>query len=254
MPISMPEALQQALSLPGLGWLILTIGAAGLVRGFTGFGTAMIFVPVATQFLPIADVVFLMAATGIVSTFALAPQAWHECDKTEISTMGIAATLTVPLGLWVMAQADTVALRWIACGITGVTLLAIVTGWRWQGRLGAPGRLAIGGSAGVIGGMTGLTGPVVIVFYLASSSDVRKIRANTIIFLALLDVAIVFSILIGGAADLSILWIVLLLGVPYLTTTLIGKALFDPKLERIYRAAAYSVILIAVVSGLPILD
>ena len=61
-------------------------------------------------------------------------------------------------------------------------------------------------------------------------------------------------ILISGAADLSILWIVLLLCVPYLITTLIGKALFDPKLERIYRLAAYSVILIAVISGLPLLD
>lgn len=250
----MPDGLQQALALPGLTWLILTIGAAGLVRGFTGFGTAMIFVPVATQFLPIADVVFLMAATGIASTFALAPQAWRDCDKVEISTLGFAATITVPLGLWIMVQVDSVALRWVVCGITGLTLLAVVTGWRWEGKLGLPGRLAIGGSAGVVGGMTGLTGPVVIVFYLASSTDVRKIRANTIIFLALLDVVIVFNILISGAADLSILWIVLLLCVPYLITTLIGKALFDPKLERIYRLAAYSVILIAVISGLPLLD
>ncbi|WP_171090777.1 sulfite exporter TauE/SafE family protein [Ruegeria sp. HKCCD9179] len=250
----MPDALQQALALPGLNWLILTIGAAGLVRGFTGFGTAMIFVPVATQFLPIADVVFLMAATGIVSTCALAPQAWRECDKSEISTLGIAAAITVPLGLWIMAQVDTIILRWIACGIIGLTLFAVITGWRWEGRLGLPGRLAVGASAGVVGGMTGLTGPVVIVFYLASSTNVRKIRANTIIFLALLDIAIVFNILIRGAADMSILWIVLLLGVPYLITTLIGKAVFDPKLERIYRVAAYSVILIAVVSGLPILD
>ena len=250
----MPEGLQAALALPGIGWLIFTIGAAGLVRGFTGFGTAMIFVPIGTQFLPAIDVVFLMAATGIVSTLALAPQAWKECDKSEVGTLALAAAVTVPLGLWVMVQVDALVLRWIACTVVGLTLLAVATGWRWNGRLGLPGQLAIGSSAGAVGGMTGLTGPVVIVFYLASSANVRKVRANTIIFLALLDIVIVTNIMIGGLADTSALWVVLLLSVPYVITTLIGKALFDPSLEKLYRVAAYSVIALAVITGLPIFD
>lgn len=250
----MPEALVAALETPGLVWLCLTIGAAGLVRGFTGFGTAMIFVPVGTQFLPSADVVFMMAATGIFSTMALAPSAWKECDKGEVSTLALAAAITVPLGLWLMVQLDSLTLRWIASGVIGLTLLAVVTGWRWHGKLGLKGRLAIGGGAGTVGGMTGLTGPVVIVFYLANARDVRKVRANTIIFLAMLDVVIVANILLSGLADIQTLWVALILTVPYLITTLIGKALFDPSLEKLYRVASYGVITLAVISGLPILD
>ncbi|KUJ80701.1 hypothetical protein AVO45_06620 [Ruegeria marisrubri] len=250
----MPDALLQALATPGLGWMMFTIGAAGLVRGFTGFGTAMIFVPVGSQFLPIPDVVFLMAATGIFSTAALAPQAWRQCDKAEVSTLALAAALTVPVGLWVMSQLEAVTLRWIASGVIGLTLTAVITGWRWHGRLGLRGRLAIGGSAGTIGGMTGLTGPVVIVFYLANARDVRTVRANTIIFLAMLDIVIVANILLGGLAGPSTLWLVVLLSIPYLVTTLVGKALFDPSLERLYRIASYAVIATAVISGLPILE
>lgn len=250
----MPDALLQALATPGLGWMLFTIGAAGLVRGFTGFGTAMIFVPVASQFLPIPDVVFVMAATGIFSTAALAPQAWRECDKGEVSALALAAALTVPVGLWVMTQLEAVTLRWIASGVIGLTLAAVITGWRWHGRLGLRGRLAIGGSAGTIGGMTGLTGPVVIVFYLANARDVRTVRANTIIFLAMLDIVIVANILLGGLAGPSTLWLVVLLSIPYLVTTLVGKALFDPSLERLYRIASYAVIAMAVISGLPILE
>lgn len=48
----MPEALAGVLATPGLVWLILTISVAGIVRGFTGFGTALVFVPVAGMFLP----------------------------------------------------------------------------------------------------------------------------------------------------------------------------------------------------------
>lgn len=250
----MPDDLITALATPGLFYIVATITVAGLVRGFTGFGTAMIFVPIAQQFLPMADVIFLMAATGIVSTVALFPAAWKQADKGEVSALALAATLTVPLGLWVMGQVDPLVLRWLACGVIGITMLAVVTGWRWEGRLGWPGRIGIGASAGTVGGMTGLTGPVVIIFYLANARDVTKVRANTIVFLALLDIVIVANLLLAGLAHGPILWIALLLAGPYLVTTLIGKALFDPRHEKIYRIAAYSVIAMAVISGLPILD
>lgn len=250
----MPDALLAALETPGLVWLCLTIGAAGFIRGFTGFGTAMIFVPIGIRFLPTADVVFLMGVTGLASTLALAPQAWRDCDRGEVGTLALAATLTVPLGLWMMTRIDPLALRWMVAGMVGLTLLAVVTGWRWQGRPGWLGRLAIGGGGGVVGGMTGLTGPVVIVFYLANARDVVKVRANTIIFLALLDLVIVVNILLGGLSDPDMLWVALILSMPYLVTTLIGKRLFAPSLERIYRLTAYGVIALAVTSSLPIFD
>ena len=250
----MPEALVTALESPGLFWMIVTIGVAGLVRGFTGFGTAMIFVPVGTQFLPTADVVFLMAGTGLVSTMALFPSAWRVADKAEVSALSIAAGVTVPVGLWLMAQLDVLTLRWVASGVIAVTLTAVITGWRWQGKLGWPGRFGIGGAAGTVGGMTGLTGPVVIIFYLANARDVAKVRANTIVFLAALDAVIVTNLVFGGMADMRGIWIVGMLAVPYLITTLIGKALFDPKLEKIYRVLSYSVITGAVIIGLPLLD
>ena len=34
-----------------MGWLILAALLAGLVRGFSGFGTAMVFLPIASQYL-----------------------------------------------------------------------------------------------------------------------------------------------------------------------------------------------------------
>ncbi len=250
----MPEAFLTALETPGLIWMVLTIAAAGIVRGFTGFGTAMIFVPIGTIFLPTADVVFLMAVTGLFSTTALFPAAWKEADKAEVSALSIAAGITVPFGLWLMAQMDALTLRWVASGVIGVTLAAVITGWRWKGDMGWPGRFGIGGAAGTVGGMTGLTGPVVIIFYLSSARDVSKVRANTIVFLAALDAVIVANLVFGGLSSLSALWAALILSVPYVITTLIGKALFDPGLEKIYLLASYAVIAVAVLTGLPLFD
>lgn len=250
----MPEALGTALATPGLGWMALAILTAGLVRGFTGFGTALIFVPVAGQFLPGPDVIAIMALTGMFSTVALVPGAWKLADRGEVGALAFAAAVCVPVGLWVLSVLDPLTLRWIVSGVVAATLAAVITGWRWHGRLGGAGRVAIGGGAGLLGGMTGLTGPVVIIFYLANARSARSVRANTILFLAALDVVLIVTLMVSGQAGAGTLWIALALGVPYLLATVIGQAVFDPLYEKAYRIVAYGVIGLALVSGLPILD
>lgn len=248
----MPDLLTGVLATPGLFWLIATIGAAGIVRGFTGFGTALIFVPVAAMFLPAADVVALITMTGIASTAALLPRAMRTGDVAEVGVMALAALVTVPLGLWLLSLLDQIVIRWLAAGVAGAMLGALVAGWRFSGEVRKGGLLGVGGAAGLIGGLTGLTGPAVILFYLSGAARAEIVRANTIIFLAALDVVIVANLMLRGMTDLSLFLLAMLLAVPYFATTMLGQALFDPGLERFYRWAAYGVIALAVVTGLPI--
>jgi uncharacterized protein len=250
----MPEALASALALPGLGWMGLALVAAGLVRGFTGFGTALIFVPVAGQFLPMAEIIMVMALTGLFSMAALVPRAWKSADRGEVASLAFAAALCVPLGVWLLSLLDGLTIRWIVSVVVALTLVAVMTGWRWQGRLGWPGRFAIGAGAGTVGGMTGLTGPVVIMFYLANASSANMVRANTILFLAALDVVLVVNLSLFGYVSAQTLWIAAIMVLPYLIFTLVGQALFDPGHEKAYRVVAYGVVGLALVSGLPVLD
>ena len=248
----MPDALPQLWATPGLFWLALTIAVAGVVRGFTGFGTALIFVPVAGIFLPPATVIGVITLTGIASTGALLPRAWGQADRREVGMLALAALITVPIGLWILSLLDTGVVRWTVAAIAALTLLALVSGWRFSGRVSRPGLVGIGGAAGVIGGLTGLTGPVVILFYLAGQAAARSVRANTILFLAALDVVIVCNLFWRGGIAWDTVILAMGLAVPYFITTLIGQALFDPRYERLYRWSAYGVIALAVTSGLPI--
>jgi len=248
----MPEAFSAALATPGLPWLLLAIGVAGVVRGFTGFGTALIFVPVAGIFLAPQVVVGVMMLTGLVSSAALLPRAWGQADRGEVGLLALAALITVPLGLWLMTRLDPTLIRWCVAVIASVTLAALVSGWRFSGRVNRPQLAGIGAAAGGIGGLTGLTGPAVILFYLAGQSVAQTVRANTILFLAALDVVIVANLLVRGTVTAGLVPLALVLAVPYLITSLIGQALFDPRHERLYRWAAYAVIGLAVLSGLPL--
>jgi uncharacterized membrane protein YfcA len=250
----MPEALITAGATPGLIVLMLAIAVAGIVRGFTGFGTALIFVPVAGIFLPPAVVIGVMTITGVFSTGALLPRAWGQASRAEVGLLALAALIAVPLGIWLLERLDGLTIRWIVALVAGLTLTALVSGWRFSGRVSRPGLAGIGGAAGVVGGLTGLTGPVVILFYLAGQAAAQTVRANTILFLAALDVVIAINLFWRGAIAWETLWLALILAVPYFTTTMIGQSLFDPHRERLYRWSAYGVIGLAVLTGLPIWD
>ena len=124
----MPDLLADVLATPGLVWLVLTISGAGIIRGFTGFGTALIFVPVAGIFLPPAQVVALITLTGVASMAALLPRAWGQAARGEVTILVVAALITVPAGIWLLGFLDPVAVRWIVAGIAAATLAALVSG------------------------------------------------------------------------------------------------------------------------------
>ncbi|UZD92447.1 sulfite exporter TauE/SafE family protein [Cognatishimia activa] len=249
-----PDILTSVLATPGLVWLVLTISVAGIVRGFTGFGTALIFVPVANIFLPAADVIAITMLVGFGGSAALLPRALKVAEVKDVSILGGAAILTVPLGLWVMTQLPQDAIRWTAAVIAFAMLSALVLGWRYRGRIDMKRLLGIGAAGGAIGGMTGLTGPAVILFYLANGSRAEIVRANTILFLAMLDVVIVANMTIGGLITWQMVALGLFLAVPYFLTARVGQGMFDPKYEKTYRTMAYLVIALAVATGLPIWD
>lgn len=248
----MPDAALAALAQPGIWWLAATLMVAGVVRGFSGFGSALVFVPVAGIVLPPTHVITIIALVEIASIAALVPRAWGQADRGQVGLLVLSALPTIPLGLTVMEALDAVVVRWIVAMFAGVTVIALVSGWHFTRKVRVPMMLAIGATAGLLGGMTGMTGPIVVLFYLAGRSAAQSVRANTILFLAALDLVIVASLALRGFTDISILWLTGLLAVPYFLCMMLGQALFHPAHETLYRRAALAIIALAVVTGLPI--
>src|ERR1700710_2870892 len=90
-------------SLVTLGGLVLSAFVAGLARGFSGFGAALIFVPLASalsspKFAP----PLLTIVDGIFSAY-LIPRAWREMNAREVLVMFAGAVLGIPLGGAILA-------------------------------------------------------------------------------------------------------------------------------------------------------
>lgn len=250
----MAGVLAGALATPGLPWIALAFLAAGLVRGFTGFGTALIVMPVAAAYLPMPVAIALVMFAGMFTWPLIVPRAFRTADRAEVLVMVAGAILAAPLGVWLLTWVERDVLRWAVSLAAAATLAALVTGWRYHGRVRGAGLAGIGAAAGVLGGTTGLTGPPVILFYLASTRPAAIMRANTILFLSLLDIGIVANMALQGLIDWAVLPLTAALAMPYGAGISVGQGLFHPDRGLIYRRLAYSVIAAAILTGLPLFD
>lgn len=255
MPEALTSGLMQALGQPGLPVLALTVAIAGIVRGFTGFGTALIYLPVAAIFIPPAHAILSLVVLGLGSLIVLVPRAWPKAEKADVGTLSLGAIVVMPLGVALLAWLDEGTVRWAVAGVATVTLVLLLSGWRYRGHIGRVGQLGVGGLSGLVGGATGLTGPVTILFYLgAADKRAETVRANTILFLALMDIALIVNFLVAGLGGMQPIWLGVLLMPAYIFGARVGELLFRPGLETTYRATASVVIGLAILTGLPVFD
>lgn len=241
-----------ALATPGVIWVLSVTFLAGVVYGFAGFGAALVYMPIATAFIAPALAVGAFSVSAIVSLVTVVPKALRQCDLRAVAQLMVASILLMPLGLYALGNWDISVLRWLVLGVTTVTLLSLVVGWRRKAGNGIWARFFVGGAAGLVGGATGLVGPIVVLFQLSSGDGAARGRANTIIFLTLTSLLTLPLMWAQGILGGQALWLGCLLIPPYGLGSLLGQALFDPSRERLYRLVAYSVIAAAIVIGLPI--
>lgn len=248
----MPDIVAQTLALPGFGWLVFAAFLAGVVRGFSGFGTAMIFLPIAAQVLPPVWSILALIGMDIVGPLPILRRAARDASGRDVALLVGFATLCAPLGVWLLTVMSPDTFRYVICTLALGLVVCLVSGLRYRGKPTATLVGATGAVAGVSGGLSGIPGPPVILLYMASSQPVAQIRANTMIFLFVFDFVLLSILWLSGRGSWPPFMAGLLLAVPNSLGNLAGQALFDPARVRVYRLIAYSVVAISAVMGLPV--
>jgi len=248
----MPDLLHSVLVLPGLPVLLLASLMAGLIYGFAGFGAALVFMPLASAVVSPALAVAGLSVAALASVVTVVPKALPQIDRGATGLMLLAGLIAAPLGIAVLHHADPGVLRWGVASVVAVTWVALASGWR-RGAGDGPGmRAAVGAACGLVGGATGLTGPVVILFHLSGSDSAAKVRASTMVFLTFLSLGLLPLMALQGLLGPQAITVGLVLLVPYGIGCRIGQALFRPGREHLYRRVALALIAVSVIAGLPV--
>ena len=248
----MPDILATALATDGLIWLVIAVFIAGLVRGFAGFGSAMIIMPVASSVLtPVEAVVFLITAE-LIGPVPNALAAWREGTPRDVGRLALGAVLALPFGVWALNSMDATMFGWAVSIAVIILLILTVSGWRLKGELTKPLTVTAGAVGGFMTGFAGIPGPPVIMLYMASRLPVSVIRANFLLYLVVLDLMLFPLLWALGLMNWPIAFLGLLVGIPNLVANMLGARLFDPSAERVFRIVAYLVIAASAIVGLPL--
>jgi uncharacterized membrane protein YfcA len=236
-------------------WLAAGISIlSGAVRGFTGFGSALIYIPLmsavygpkiaATSFLPID----LM--TGIVFTVML----WRQAKWREILPLVAAALLAAQFGTLLLEYANPTALRWAICLMVLSLVPILASGWRYHGRPTLAVTLAVGLLGGLIGGAVQISGPPVILYWLGSLHETSVVRASLVVYFTLFSSGALVTYIAHGLLTPDALALAALIGPLHVLAMGAGSLLYSRASEQTYRRSAYVVITLSAIAAAPVFD
>jgi uncharacterized protein len=242
------------LSGAALVYLAASAWTAGLARGLSGFGGALIFVPLASAIVGPRWAAPLLLMIDSVSAAGLVPNAWRCANRREVGIMAAGALFGVPLGVWLLAKADPLALRWGLATIVAAALVLLISGWRYRGRRTRPVAAGVGLLGGVLSGTAQIGGPPIATYWLSSPLTAEVVRANLVLYFAISTVFSAIAYLAGGLLTWRLLMLALLIGPAYALGMFAGSRLFGVASETTFRWLCYALIAVATVLSLPILD
>ncbi|MBL8790057.1 MAG: sulfite exporter TauE/SafE family protein [Rhizobiales bacterium] len=232
--------------------LALTAFVAGMARGFSGFGAALIFVPFASRLLgPQAAAPLLLLTDGFVA-LPLIWSAWEKARKSEVGLMAVGGLIGIPLGTYALSAGDPSLLRWIISIIVALMLLLLVSGWRYAGKPHGGVTVGVGAMSGVFGGLAQLSGPPVVAYWLGGNHDHREMRASTILYFAFSTLIAFFSYLIGKLLTLTIFKLAVLLAPFFAGGLFLGSRIFHLASPETFRKICLGLIALSLGLSLPV--
>jgi len=227
---------------------------SGIARGFSGFGSALIFMPLASSIAAPRLVAALLLIIDLVGSAPLIPNAWKQADRRATAIIALGALAGVPIGTWFLSRLEPVTTRWIISAFVFALLLLLLSGWRYRGRDRAAISVGIGGLAGFCSGLAQTGGPPIVGYWLGRPIASAIQRANIVLFFAASDFFSLVSYALSGLITMDAIRFAIVVGPVYGIGVWFGASLFGRASESLFRAICYTLIAAAVLIGLPALD
>ena len=221
---------------------------AGMVRGFAGFGAAMMMTPIFSALYGPEMGVSLCLLLEIAVALPLLPRAVKYVDWRRIALLMVAAVAGAPLGNLVMTEVPAEPMRWAISAIVLGAVGLLASGWRFHGQWRPPVTLGIGVISGFLNGLSGMAGPPIAFYYLAGNETVERVRANLTTYFIFVDAIALMVFASRGLVHWDTGVLGLCLAPAVIAGGLLGERLFPLASEKFYRRLALC-LLVAVAIG-----
>jgi uncharacterized membrane protein YfcA len=222
----------------------------GFLRGFVGFGGALVVIPIlALAFTPKFAVV-LHAIAELPGIALLLPTAARHCARKTVLPMLLALLVGTPLGVYALTIVDAGSMRIVISALVLIMVGMLVLNKRIVFGTGAKVTVTGGIVGGVIQGAAGIGGPPVVALLLSRGDEPETTRSNIVVMMSgMVIIALPFlwayglisiqSLILGGFASPI-----------YLLAAYLGSQYFRTGGSDIYRIVALYILALTAISTL----
>lgn len=202
------------------------VALAGLGRGTTGFGGAMLMTPLLSVLIGPVPAVVIALILEIAAALVMFPEALPIVRWRTLSYLTLPAFVTVPIGGYLLLTLDPAIARKAIAVVVIVFSSILLLGLRYSGKPRAATSIALGSLVGALLGATSVGAPPVILYLLSGPDPVAVTRANLTVFVTSISVIGVAMLAIAGAITAPLATMAAALTVPFLLATWLGGKLY----------------------------
>lgn len=229
---------------PAAAFCAATVFVVAVLRGFTGFGFALVAVPLLSLMLPPVIAVPAVLCLEVVASAQLLPSAWRRAQWRVVLLLTGSAAIGTPLGLYGLALLPTDVMRLVIAAVVLVTALLMMAGLRFR----HPPRRRVAVLAGVLSGTlnggAAMSGPPVVLFFLASPGAIAVSRASLLLYFLLADMVGVGLAAASGLVTRDVLLLTAWMVPVMFAGQVIGARFFREDRQATYRRVSIVVLLV----------
>ncbi len=223
---------------------------AGVVRGFSGFALSALVMASAALIIPPIQLIPICWWLEMTASLFMFRSVWQEANRKIAVGLAIGSTLGMPFGLALTMAIATELSKLLALGV--IIALAALQLARVRIPFSARnwGLYGSGWVAGVVSGVAGVGGMVVALFILSQKAQPRQMRASLVLFLFLSSVTTIISLWYFGVMDQVAIKRGLVMALPAGLGVVLGKLLFMPKWEYLYKPFCLTLLIVLAITGI----
>jgi len=215
--------------------IVLVILFSGFIRGFLGFGSGLITIPILSYlYSPIFAMVFNIAIE-IPATIYLTYVGAKSCKFKEISPMFFAMMLTIPIGTIFLVSVNEQLIKIIMSILVIFFVLLIASGWKLKATVTKYVLTISGVISGLMQGATGMGGPPYATVLLSKGDSNNVTRGNILIMSTGIVISAIISLYMFNLFTKELLLTGLITSPIYILATYTGTKFFDLSGNRYYR-------------------
>jgi len=229
---------------------VTSVFVAGIIRGYSGFGFAMVAVTSISLVLPPVHVVPLVLILEVLASIRLVPQVWRDIDWYSLRWLLVGSLFSTPFGVYLLASIPAAPMRISISLLVLVAAILLMRGWAWKRMPGRPLILTTGVACGILNGAAAIGGPPVILLYLSSPAGVMVSRASIIAYFLGIDAMSLAMVSLQGLTTSRVLLLLIVCLLPLLFGIAVGSRLFIKVDKESFRHHVLILLIILSIAGL----